>query len=166
MNVELLQKVRAHILEEPRRFNLEHWGGVIDPKEYEHIEEPWPEAVEELEDVIAYQRPPCGAVGCIAGNTLILAGEVVPSEHFNGLEVYVMPDNTLELAAKALGIDEEAARRLFYLKEWGHRGIFFGKVGWPMEFEEELGKHSPGTIEYAEVAAKRIDHFIKTKGAE
>ena len=57
LNVELLQRVKAHILEEPRRLEMYTW---ID-------------AAPEHPDA-----PPCGAVACIAGWTCILAGDPEP----------------------------------------------------------------------------------------
>jgi hypothetical protein len=166
MNIELLQKVKAHILEEPKRFNLHYWGGIIDPSFYgslgEKIDDYGPD---DIETAIHKQHPPCGAVGCIAGNILILAGQIKPTEHYQGIGVYKFPENTLELAADALGIDEAQAKRLFFLYEWGrmHQGR---TVGWPEPFEDRLYDATPGTLEYAQITAERIDHFIATNGAE
>lgn len=161
MNIELLQKVKAHILEEPRRFNLGYWGGIVDPKFYnELLAEEDEGGDEELESVLAKQRPPCGAVGCIAGNVCILAGLIKPTEHFDGGSVYEMLDNTQDIAADALGLDVYQAARLFFLPRWGRL------AGWPSAFADRLNEAKPGSVEYAQITAERIDHFIATNGAE
>lgn len=162
MNVELLEKVKAHILEEPRRFNLDYWGGIVDPNFYNDLYEADDDSDGEIESILAKQRPPCGAVGCIAGNVCILAGIVKPSERFNKNYIYELPQNTLELAAEALGIEYQQAARLFYLSKWDRAQ----GNGWPEPFESRLEECDPGTLEYAQVTAERIDHFIKTNGAE
>lgn len=53
MNVKLLRKVQKHILEEPRRINMNTVISYVDPSDKE--------------------SPPCGTVGCIAGWTNILS---------------------------------------------------------------------------------------------
>ncbi len=54
MNVELLRRVQAHILEEPRRLNMDHWirTGQTGP-----------------------DSPACGTTACIAGWALELDGK-------------------------------------------------------------------------------------------
>lgn len=54
MNVELLRKVQKHILEEPRRLNMDVVLNKVDTK--------------------IKHNPPCGTVGCIAGWTVMLTG--------------------------------------------------------------------------------------------
>ena len=51
INTELLEKVKQHILEEPRRYDQGTWGGVSD-------------------------EAPCGTRACIAGWTIHLGGRV------------------------------------------------------------------------------------------
>ena len=58
INVELLEKVKAKIREEPRRMDMADWGRVIDPRRIEGDD----------------NLPPCGTVGCIAGWAEILSG--------------------------------------------------------------------------------------------
>lgn len=53
MNVELLNRVKQHILEEPRRLDMDTIKCKVDPT---------------LE-----KNPPCGTVGCIAGWATILS---------------------------------------------------------------------------------------------
>lgn len=51
INTELLEKVKAHILEEPRRYNQRTFGGTSD-------------------------EAPCGTAACIAGWAAHLSGEI------------------------------------------------------------------------------------------
>lgn len=161
MNVELLRKVQQYILAEPKRFNLDVWGMTVDPDFYEELMEDTGD-YEEDSQILLKDRPPCGAIGCIAGNTCIVNGNIIPSKHWGGAEVYEFPADTLEIAAGALDIDRDQARKLFYLTPWGFFDDNGKRVGWPQEFEERLDNTVIGTIEYAQVAVDRIEHFINT----
>ena len=152
--VQRLRKLQKYILDEPKRFNLETWGEVCNPKTYAALEAEYVGA-----DVVN-QKPPCGTVGCIAGNLCVLSGDIKPNVIIDRLgselETYIFPRNTDEMAAKYLGLDIDEAEKLFYLEEWNYG------TGWPEEFAARLEKHKPGTLEYAKVAVARIDHFIET----
>lgn len=103
----------------------------------------WGERVDPKEDPSA---PKCGTVGCIAGWAYMLANRV-PRKF--GAE---MPPIWRDAGAEALDISDEQARALFYVKDW------------PEKF---IDAYSPdGSKKSARVCARRIDHFIKTKGAE
>lgn len=54
MNKELLNKISEHILEEPRRLNMNYLFRNVNP--------------------ISKDAPPCGTVGCIAGWACVLSG--------------------------------------------------------------------------------------------
>src|SRR3954471_17554706 len=157
MNVELLRKVQQYILAEPKRFNLDIWGMTVDPDFYEELMED-AEGYEENKQMLLGSRPPCGAVGCIAGNICIVNGDIVPSKQWNGTEIYEFPYDTLKLAALASGVDKDQARKLFYLIPWGYSDDAGNPVGWPKEFEERLNNATVGTFEYAQVAVDRIEH--------
>lgn len=60
---------------------------------------------------------------------------------------------TSERAAQALGLRRAIAERLFYVDEW------------PSPFREQYDD-ALGRAGRARVAARRIEHFIKTKGKE
>ena len=65
LNVELLQKVKAAILEDPRRLDMCEWVS----------EHPDPEmCTTEVHWLAEDQIPPCGTVACIAGWAAVLAG--------------------------------------------------------------------------------------------
>jgi hypothetical protein len=81
----------------------------------------------------------CGTAACIAGWTLILSGEDTPYSRSAA-------------AAKLLGIDHNLAANLFEPSLW------------PAKFMDGLA--DDGDAYTAKVCAARIEHFIKTKGAE
>lgn len=59
-SIDILQKVKQHILEEPRRLRMTTWfykTDLVDP-----------------------MSPPCGTIGCIAGFTVMLSGKIVEVE--------------------------------------------------------------------------------------
>jgi len=133
MNVELLRKVKRHILDEPRRLVMGSWvlNRASGKTYYEHGH--------------LVQFPKCGTVACIAGWTSILGGATKVKE-IDGYPPFV--------AADLLGIEDRGmANRLFHLPRW------------PSDFRADYAK-ARGQEERAEVAAKRIDHFIRTNGKE
>lgn len=138
MNVERLERIKRHILEEPRRADMYGWARVA------------PEA-------------PCGTAGCIAGwdelmdlkrpersRLMQLARDYADGEEcFWELGEYVRPR-----AARRLGLDDEQADRLFDPEDW------------PEAFKAPLSVSGRGTAAHARIIAERIDHFIATGGAE
>ena len=61
INVEALQEVKQHILEEPRRFFMEGWG-FVNGKGYGI----------DAKDIPSDVSPPCQTSGCIAGHLVML----------------------------------------------------------------------------------------------
>lgn len=96
--------------------------------------------------------PPCGTVGCIAGWALVLTGAHDPV-------LSDFPLDTYTLAEEVLALEDGQAERLFLLREhtFGPR--------WPVKYECQYhrAKSPQGR---ARAAVRRIDHFIKTGGAE
>jgi hypothetical protein len=138
LNVRLLRKIQQHILEEPRRFVMS--AAVIKastPKEWKSKKGPF---APDLSSVM----PPCGTAACIAGWADILTGGT-------GSEWYIR-----HRAAAALGVPD--------IGSWcGHP--LFSENSWPEPFRAQyLAAKTPKRR--AEIGAARIDHFIKTKGAE
>jgi hypothetical protein len=84
----------------------------------------------------------CGTAACIAGWTLLL----------NKLDPYFVEAGAHDTAADLLGINCDQALLLFEPRKW------------PEKFEK--GLNDDGKLSTAKVAAARIEHFIKTKGAE
>jgi len=62
LNIELFEKVKAHILEEPRRLSQITW---VTTREQQ--------PVRFAEIVSSDQEPPCGTVACVAGWTSLLS---------------------------------------------------------------------------------------------
>lgn len=101
------------------------------------------------------RRSPCGTVGCIAGWGMVLSQK--HPERFIGEEnadalAELLGSWTEDPGASALGITTEQARRLFYVDQW------------PEHFRKGYGRLAKQ--KKAERVAERIEHFIKTRGAE
>lgn len=132
INVELLERVKAHILEEPTRFDM---GDFVIQGEY----------LENFAANFGRPIPPCGTIACIAGWAVLLsegqtsgAGSDVQAE-----------------AEALLGLSVEQRERLFYTSNW------------PKKFNEAYRDAEDVRLPAAALAAaRRIDHFIKTNGAE
>lgn len=90
--------------------------------------------------------PNCGTACCVAGWAVSLTMTCTPAE-----AARKSPKPLHPRAAVTLGLTSEEASRLFYMD------------GWPMNFRILAAE---GTLEFAANAVARIDHFIKTKGAE
>jgi hypothetical protein len=133
MNVELLRKIEAHILAEPKRL---HMSSFMMRQSARNV----------LSSVggkpVGY--PKCGTAACIAGWAVILE-DGLPQGYLTGAQIY-------DRAQELLGLHVGQADRLFY------------RMSWPDEFYDMGG--DDGTQKTAEVAVKRIEHFIKTEGRE
>lgn len=134
MNVELLERVKAHILEEPNRLIM---GTVIatDKRDFKDALDGY-----NHETGIVEVTPPCGTAACIAGWTCILGHpEIKPSEiQYN------------------FGIATEATRLL----DIPNIGALYYTNNWPEPFRTDF--KTTDLKKRAEVAAARIDHFIET----
>lgn len=96
MNVELLQKVKAHILEEPKRLKMSQWGRKVDP----------------------FTGPACGTVGCIAGWAAFLSkpayiGSEALYSYCDGLYSQARLD-----AAELLDVNKRQQEYLFFVGYW------------------------------------------------
>lgn len=138
MNVKLLEKVKAHILAEPRRFKMSsfvHLKTGEGEKFYDYDAGRNPES----------EFAQCGTAACIGGWAMILYGK-------NPKRVYEYQNPSL-VAGKCLGLtDQEQRSRLFSFDRWPHK------------FRQRFQRSS--IHNRVKVAAARIEHFIKTKGAE
>ena len=138
INVELLERVKAAILEEPRRVSMDDWG--IN----------YPDISVQFDDDL----PPCGTVACIAGWAAKLSGDTLFSEGFQRI---IPPPEEIwkDGHLTPQGVEWDAAQdRLCYVGSWPH------------DLRDELKWYDIGTKGYAEVVAKRIDRFIKANGEE
>lgn len=138
MNVELLRKVQAEILKEPRRFRMDKWVNL--------------DAVG-----VGDSDPPCGTAACIGGYAVILAqGEVDHVEDWKkrAEDLWGHGGSFAGVTARQqLELTSQEAERLFYIN------------GWPDEYANQyVGTINPA--KRARIACDRIDHFIKTEGRE
>lgn len=141
MNVKLLRKVSAQIVDYAERFNM-IWAGA--------------QVLPDMRGLIG--DPPCKTQACIAGETVLAAGVGWISKE-GGIEMDGDAD-ILPVAQSLLKLTSEQKYRLFYLKKENPSA-----EGWPNSFEQAyLEAATPN--ERAAVAQQRIEHFIKTKGRE
>jgi len=148
MNVEMLRKVKKEILKAPARFNMDFFGDSLD----------WAiESQDEEKPSNVLGRPACKTQACIAGEACLVAGkaEFVPG---GGLRTLESVGGFAETAQEILGLGTAQAQRLFYMKD-------SGAFGWPRRFEKEYIKARTPRARVL-VAARRIEHFIKTNGKE
>jgi hypothetical protein len=142
MNVKLLRTIQRHILAEPKRFRMLDWIEKQTPTDPTYI----------ADDSERVSFPKCGTVACIGGWAVLLSKKK-PSE--TGYEGY--------RAAKILGLNRPTGI-IDRAASVDSERLFFTDV-WPIDFAVKfrLAKTPEGR---ARIAAKRIDHFIATKGAE
>lgn len=99
VNVELFQKVKAFILEEPRRLNMIAWMETWTDKDVEKYNE----------------LPPCGTTMCIAGTAYLLsvADKITKQTVENHQRKF-----TQKAAADFLGLDYNQSENIFHLYLW------------------------------------------------
>jgi len=133
----LLEQVKRNILKHPTQFVMHSYFA--------------------YEDSIGNTPGGCGTAACIAGWTVHLwKGKATLEETSGIVEDTSSPfgaSSTFQVARKALGLTTEQADNLFRV------------MNWPAQFRCDL-KLAPTAGMAAKVAAKRIDHFIRTEGEE
>lgn len=138
MNIENLLKVKAMILEEPRRFSMTNWITTGNKKELESR---------------GLIPSPCGTVACIAGWGAIIAR----------LEQSTKPGKVKTVAGFVGICAPTEARRFFEIDSDFSDGLFYDST-WPRDLRLALDVERPGTAGYARVAAVAIDRFIACGG--
>lgn len=141
MNVELLRKIQKHILAEPLRYNQNATIARGDPGG---------EVCMDVGDVEVQKAPTCGTIGCLAGWAHLLS--IPENKRVNAKFSYAK-------ARAALGLTLQEAQRLFSYVYSYSPGV------WPERFVAAY-RNAKTARQRARVAVQRIDHFIKTKGAE
>lgn len=144
INVKLLREIRAHILSEPRAFNMEVVAERLT-----------------AQFVTAALMPPCKTAACIAGDAVLLTDGLPQCIDFNA-EMRI-----LRRAAELLGLDVKQSDRLFlshgwplpYMRQYNEASRELAGATTDAERLRALKKR-------ARVAAKRITHFIQTNGQE
>lgn len=164
-NLRLLQQ---YILDEPRRFDMADWlQSGYEPgakREITFYEDP----AAAVRDAAykAVENPPCGTIGCLAGNALLAipagrkrlkAANAFELDKKTGI-ININYDNVNAEgdAIEVLGITEAQAENLFYLGTWAGNSH-----GWGKKYSHAYEKAST-PLARAKVAAKVIDRFIAT----
>ena len=104
-----------------------------------------------LDEIPKRRQPPCGTVACIAGWALILSKKA----KYNN-EEFPVDSNGNQLGAIQ-------AAQLLQIPNWGTN--LFYVDDWPRSFRAQYTKARTAKRR-ADIAVARIEHFIKTKGAE
>lgn len=108
----------------------------------------------ESED-FTHERP-CGTFRCISGNFFFQRGYTV--QQIDDLSL----DELVQIPAKAMGITEEQAKRLFFLERWPSQFV----RGWIQVIDEQGHHLTPGTKAYYDRTMQRVQHFFDTNGDE
>lgn len=88
MNIPLLLKVKAAILAEPRKFDMNWW-------------------------FINNEESPCGTTACIAGWAVAIHGRFKSLK-----QGYALESHPCRLAERLLKLDESISRNLFHVEDW------------------------------------------------
>lgn len=140
LNVELFNKVKEHILEEPNRFLM---GDFCLTKEILGKDHFHGEYCTDDYDEPKVKFAACGTAACIAGWAVLL-GDGITGKQLNDLN----SNQIWERAEKLLGITPVEADGLFY------------EANWPLPYRDRYDD-ATSQKELAEVGAERIDHFIE-----
>ena len=140
VNTKLLRRVAKHISEEPKRLAMGSFIQTKDETTAKFTEHYHRDKLRNFgTEPTEHNFAPCGTAACIAGWATIL-----------GKGDTDMPNSEGE---RLLDIDAYEAGRLFYVDSW------------PKQFEKPY-MEAMTPAKRARIAVARIEHFIKTKGAE
>lgn len=145
MNIELLQRVKQHILAEPRRLNMGTWVSTVG------------KTVPAFAGVYGRDEadlPPCGTVACVAGWAVLLSrfnGKPEEYAAFMRERNTLFPDSlTSSIGQEELGLSPSQMETLFYVGRWPERfRVAHGQA-------EENGDYQA----MAQITADRIDYMI------
>lgn len=135
-----LKEAQAHVLLEPYALNMRDGitGGDVAVRDFGHI-----------------RIEVCQTTGCVAGWVVALA--------HRGLKTYLDSHKCYVNQALWRGVEHEAYKLLDVpngLDEEEDFEALFYVANWPVEMQETITDQQPGTPEYAETVATRIDQFI------
>lgn len=171
MNEPLLRQIQRHVLDEPRRVRMEAWGISLhmaeDDKEdarqdvlmslYERDTKratgqmPFDAEDKDFAELVPF--PTCGTIACVAGWGKILTQPDPEAAMRDPKFLHELSMLSLEDAAQLFGVTWNAAERLCYLSEW------------PSDFKHHYIA-AANEDRRARIVADRIEHFLKTNGAE
>lgn len=132
MNVALLERVKAHILAEPRRFQMKTWVMHNHGRVYY-----------EADNGRKTKFAKCGTAACIGGWAYLLSEDDGKHPYYGDIASF---------AREVLGLNHSQAARLFSV------------YNWPRYYCRRFSRAN--AKDRVRIAARRIDRFIKTKGAE
>lgn len=158
MNVELLRKIQAHILANPKELNMNVVAQNIEGAKLAKKFKP---------------GAPCGTACCIDGFAQMFSGRIKPGLDYKGHETYfVIYDPHFAVGASILGLTPVQADRLFESPAETYSDYLDNYVkdspGWPIKFAKAyVQAEDAGDYEKAaKVTYDRIEHFIHTQGEE
>ena len=136
LNIKLLQRIKAHILEEPKRYEQATYGAKLLPEE---------------------GGPACGTVACLAGWAVVLSGKrLLDKDGSCRIDVDTLAYKLTGLGPKGFMADK-------YYEKFG--SVFGTGGGWPKRFATRLEKAKTPKGR-ARVAADYIDFMIQADKKE
>jgi hypothetical protein len=153
--IRLLRRVQKRILKEPKQFEMStgfilngHNAGILFSSTPDYIRHG--------------EIPNCGTAACVAGWALTLGTgckkPIQAARKFHEFRKLKSVWGPIESRARRiLSLSKEQSNRLFYADQW------------PVQFNRDrslTGFSRLSKRKQAQLAVKRIDHFIKTDGAE
>lgn len=157
MNVELLRKIQAHILANPKELNMNLVAQNIEGAKVAKKFKP---------------GAPCGTACCINGFAQMFSGRIKPGLGKDAYNMYTLIyDTDYAVGMSILGLTSAQANRLFEPpsetcvdEEYAE----YDPIGWPIEYAKAYVKaEDAGDYEKAaKVTYDRIEHFIHTQGEE
>jgi hypothetical protein len=95
LNRKLFLRIKKHILEEPKRFNMDIY-------------------IYKTTNTLSQDNPPCGTVACIAGWSNILGDNI----DVKTLSFPYFIDQEVETKRLGLKLDEDFSSSVFFVKQW------------------------------------------------
>lgn len=146
MNVPLLDKVKERLTAFPHRFSMANW--VRNAPGHDTLDQ-YPRFGPKDAKILLDSQTACGTVACIGGLAIIIDTAEGEQEHVFNEDVETA--GIWKHARKILDLTSEQADRLFLLHAW------------PEPYCRQYTEHWPNR---AQIAVSRINHFIRTGGAE
>jgi len=137
--VSILRKVKKHILEEPKRLDMENWLIVGD----------------NVRIIYGRNAPACGTVGCIAGWVNVLGNSNYDYNYFSSYRIAENAAEILKISYYPNYINEK------YIITQGNLAQLFVLHSWPSKYLNAY-KKAKSPAGRARVTANRIEYFIWT----
>lgn len=145
--INLLRRIEDQILEEPKRLDMDDWGNAFEKT--------------------GNGVPACKTQGCIAGWAILLKDrkfwkDLVDIAEESGIAgiAYNLGQSPADKGRELLDLTHDESEKLFYINEMDDEGL-----GWPVKFSKQY-RSAKTAAGRARATVNRIEHFIKTDGAE